>query len=96
MADPVLGSEGSELTNTTQLAYSVGAQGVEPVRMGIVGQSLNQSSVWVFGSVLIHRAEMIHLREDLKHSPESNFVSFSPCSVATWSVDAGGSAALWM
>lgn len=41
MADPVLGSEGSELTEETQLAHSVDAQMVEPLRVGIVGQSLN-------------------------------------------------------
>ena len=51
MADPALGSEGSELTVATQLAHSVDAQKVEPLRVGIVVQSLNQSSVLALGSV---------------------------------------------
>lgn len=51
MADPALGSEGSELTVATQLDHSVDAQKVEPLRVGIVVQSLNQSSVLALGSV---------------------------------------------
>ena len=59
MADPALGSEGSELTVAIQLAHSVDAQKVEPLRVGVVVQSLNQSSVLVLRSVLTRRAEMI-------------------------------------
>lgn len=51
MADPALRSVGSELTLVTQLAHLVDGQVAEPVRVGIVGESLNQSSVLVFGSV---------------------------------------------
>lgn len=59
MADPALGSEGSELTVAAELAHSVDAQKVEPLRVGVVVQSLNQSSVLVLRSVLTRRAEMI-------------------------------------
>lgn len=51
MADPALGSEGKKLTAATQLAHSVDAQVAELLCVGIVGQSLNQSSVLAFGSV---------------------------------------------
>lgn len=51
MADPALGSEGKKLTDATQLAHSVDAQVAEVLCVGVVGQSLNQSSVLAFGSV---------------------------------------------
>lgn len=76
MADPALGSEGSELTVATQLAHSVDAQEVEPLRVGVVVQSLNQSSVLVLGSVLTRRAEMIRPWGGSKRYPGSDFVRF--------------------
>lgn len=45
------GSEGKKLTDATQLAHSVDAQVAEVLCVGVVGQSLNQSSVLAFGSV---------------------------------------------
>lgn len=76
MADPALGSEGSESTVATQLAHSVDAQKVEPLRVGVVVQSLNQSSVLVLGSVLTRRAEMIRPSGGSKRYPGSDFVRF--------------------
>lgn len=61
MADPVLGSEESELTVATQVAHSVDAAMAEPLRVGVVVQSLNQSSLLALERVSTRRAETIHL-----------------------------------